>query len=143
MTESQIVYSGQIEDEFTGWDGETLFTMTDGTHWIQDRYNYWYHYAYRPQVVIERVDGGLYLRLDGRTERVAVRQIDVIESTIRGEFRGWDGQSEYTLTNGQTWRQKAYHYTYKYAYRPRAIVYNPGGGHIMVVKGTKARVRRV
>jgi hypothetical protein len=66
----------------------------------------------------------------------------VVDSRIDGDFNGWDGETENTLTNGQTWKQAAYKYTYKSAYRPSALVYRGGSGYIMEVKGTRATVRR-
>jgi hypothetical protein len=37
-----------VEDEWSGWDGDTVVRLTDGSVWRQDEY----HYAYRPKVHI-------------------------------------------------------------------------------------------
>lgn len=85
-----------------------------------------------------------YIQVDGQNEIVPVRQLDgVIKSRINGEFKGWEGETSYELTNGQIWQQSHYKYKYKYSHRPEVIIYNPGGGHIMKVAGTSAKVRRV
>ena len=75
---------------------------------------------------------------------IPVRRLrDVVESQIDGEFSGWDGDTEYSLRNGQVWRQSTYMYTYKYAYMPEAIVYSSGDGFKMRVEGTTADVSQV
>jgi peptidoglycan hydrolase-like protein with peptidoglycan-binding domain len=60
---------------------------------------------------------------------------DVIESHIRGNFEGWEGETLFFLDNGQIWQQASYAYTYHYAYRPKVIIYKTGGGHKMSVEG--------
>ena len=40
----------QIEDEWNGWDGDTIVRLTDGSVWRQEEYHYEYRYAYRPSV---------------------------------------------------------------------------------------------
>ncbi|MDF1628712.1 MAG: hypothetical protein P1U78_02850 [Alcanivoracaceae bacterium] len=140
----EVIHSSQIDGEFEGFDDEVLFQLMDGTCWVQDEYNYWYHYAYCPQANILRGNGRLYIQVDGQNEIVPVRQIDgVIKSIINGEFKGWEGETSYELTNGQVWQQSHYKYKYKYSHRPEVLIYNPGGGHIMQVAGTSAKVRRV
>src|SRR3989344_2622108 len=46
-----------------------------------------------------------------------------IESSIDGEFNGWEGETIYKLINGQYWQQSAYHYHYHYAYSPKVLIY--------------------
>lgn len=140
MAEFKIVRRGQIEAEFTGWDGDTLFALTDGSHFIQAEYAYWYHYAYRPHVEILERGGRLYLRLAGTGRLIAVHRANVLaDSQIAGAFQGWSGDTEYTLTNGQRWRQSAYHYTYTYSYRPQAVVYEAPSGTVMAVSRERER----
>lgn len=144
MSDFKVVKKSQIDGEFEGFDDEVLFKLMDGTYWVQDEYKYWYYYAYCPGVLILQKGGRFYTQIDGQSEIVPVRQIGkVIESKIDGEFRGWNGEMVYKLLNGQVWQQCRYKYEYKYAYRPDALIYNPGGGHIMYVEGTSARVRRI
>jgi hypothetical protein len=144
MSGDRIVRSGQIVDEYTGFDGDTLFELTDGTFWLQDVYRYHYQYAYRPQIEIVEDGGRLYLRLAGQTERVAVRQItDVIRSRIDGTFSGWHGNSKYTLANGQTWEQRDSKSRTRTRTNPHVVVYRSGAGWMMKVADTTARVRRL
>lgn len=140
----EVTFSSQIDGEFEGFNDEVLFKLMNGTYWVQDEYKYWYHYAYCPQVNILRGNGRLYIQVDGQNEIVPVREITgVVESRINGEFKGWEGQTAYELQNGQVWQQSQYKYKYKYAHMPHVIIFNPGGGHVMQVAGTSAKVRRV
>lgn len=111
---------------------------------MQDDYKYWYYYSYRPKALILRSKGRLFIQIDGQSEIVAVREMSgIIESKIKGAFKGWKRDTVYELTNGQVWQQSHYKYQYKYAYRPDVLIYNPGGGYIMQVAGTSAKVKRI
>jgi hypothetical protein len=143
MSES-VVLRGQIDGEFEGFDDEKLFKLMDGSYWLQAEYKYWYHYEYMPRVEIVRASGALYLRIAGRTEQVRVEQLtSVIKSRIAGEFKGWEGESEYQLINGEIWKQAAYKYEYQYAYQPEVVIYQTSSGTVMDVEGCRANVRRV
>jgi hypothetical protein len=41
-----------VDGDWSGWDGDTVVRLTDGSVWHQDEYYYEYRYAYRPKVVI-------------------------------------------------------------------------------------------
>lgn len=140
--EGRIIYRGSIDCDFNGFDGDSVFKMSNGTYWIQDQYQYWYHYEYRPKAIITEEYGRYILTVAGRS--VYVKQLfDVVESSIDGEFRGWDGNSKYRLTNGQVWQQSEYKYEYMYSYRPEVMICNVNGSYIMFVEGTQATVKRI
>ncbi len=61
----------QIDGSWTGWSGDTIVQLTDGTVWRQDEYLYEYHYAYRPEVTIANGK----MQVDGMSEAVRVRQL--------------------------------------------------------------------
>jgi hypothetical protein len=140
----QVLWRGRVEGEFTGFDGEALFKLSNGTYWLQAEYKYWYYYSYCPEVELYRSQGGTLLRVVGQSELVAVVQLgNVIESQIAGTFEGWDGDSEYELTNGQVWRQDRYRYEYRYKYSPHVTIYDTPGGITMDVDGCRASVKRI
>ena len=140
----EIIRSSTIDGAFEGFNDQVLLKLIDGSYWVQDEYKYWYHYAYRPGAVILRGNGKFFIQVDGKSEIVPVREISgVIESKINDEFTGWEGETTYELNNGQVWKQSHYKYTYKYAYSPNVLIYNPGGGYIMQAAGTTAKVRRI
>ena len=79
-TESGINFNGQvietnIDGEFEGWEGETIFKMMNGSIWQQSSYDYTYHYAYMPAVIIYRKGGSYYMKVEGVDDEIQVRQI--------------------------------------------------------------------
>jgi hypothetical protein len=51
-----------------------------------------------------------------------------IESSISGDFHGWDGETIFKLDNGQIWQQAEYDYTYSYSYHPDVTIYETRAG---------------
>ena len=69
------VIDSQINGEFTGWDGDTVFRLMNGQIWQQASYSYTYYYAFMPKVLIFK-DGDTYqMQVEGVQERIAVRQL--------------------------------------------------------------------
>jgi hypothetical protein len=68
-----------------------------------------------------------------------------VESTISGEFSGWEGETIFKLDNGQIWEQAEYDYTYDYEYRPDVTIYQTSLGCRMKVEGVEETilVRRI
>jgi len=66
------VIESQIDGEFQGWDGETIFKLTNGQIWQQASYAYTYHYAYMPEVLIYRRSGAYVMRVEGVTGTIQV-----------------------------------------------------------------------
>jgi len=64
----------------------------------------------------------------------------VIESCIAGDFEGWDGETIFKLDNGQIWQQVSFAYTYRYAYRPKVLIYKSGGIYKMTVEGVTGSI---
>jgi len=141
----EIVKSTHINGDFEGFDDEVLFKLTDGTCWIQDEHErYWHHYAHCPQARILRKDGRFYIQVDEQDDIVPVREASTVRrSKIKGEFKGWNGKSAYELLNGEIWEQASNRYKYKYAYMPNVTIYETPSGMVMDVAGTRAKVRRV
>ena len=73
-TSGQVIES-QIEGTFNGWDGETVFKLTNGQIWQQSSYAYTYHYAYRPDVMIYRSGGGYKMKVDDVDDEISVRRL--------------------------------------------------------------------
>ncbi|MPZ68602.1 MAG: hypothetical protein GEU71_03640 [Actinobacteria bacterium] len=65
----------RIDGEFTGWDGDTIFQLTNGQIWQQVSYDYHYHYAYRPEVLIYRDGGQWQMVVEGVDRTITVRRI--------------------------------------------------------------------
>ena len=80
FTERGTSFTGQvietnIDGEFEGWDGETIFKMMNGSIWQQSSYAYTYHYAYMPDVIIYRKGGSYYMKVEDVDDEIQVRQI--------------------------------------------------------------------
>lgn len=65
----------RIEDEFEGWDGETIFKLANGQIWQQATYAYTYHYAYRPKVTIIKTHGAYKMKVDGVSGTIFVKRL--------------------------------------------------------------------
>jgi hypothetical protein len=52
-----FAYETRISGEFHGWDGDTVYELTDGTVIKESNYHYHYHYAYDPEVILYDCNG--------------------------------------------------------------------------------------
>jgi hypothetical protein len=57
-----------------------------------------------------------------------------VESTIAGDFNGWEGETLFKLDNGQIWEQADSDYNYFYSYRPDVTIYLTSSGCTMKVE---------
>ncbi|MGG4092075.1 hypothetical protein [Paenibacillus lautus] len=69
------VIESQIDDAFEGWSGDTKFKLANGQVWQQDEYNYMYHYAYRPNVIVYASQSGYRIKVDGVQQSIRVKRI--------------------------------------------------------------------
>ena len=89
-----------------------------------------------PEVKIYSNGNDYKLEIEGFEEPVICRKIkNVIESTIDGEFKGWEGSTIFKLSNGQVWQQSSYAYMYHYAYNPTVLIFESKDGIKMKVDG--------
>lgn len=70
----------------------------------------------------------------------SLKEQEVIQSQIDGEFNGWEGDTLVKLVNGQVWQQSEYWYHYHYAYMPKVTIIT-SGGYKMQVAGTPRAIR--
>jgi hypothetical protein len=69
------VIESQIDGAFHGWDGETIFKLTNGQIWQQSEYDYEYEYDYRPDVTIYKTAGGYKMQVKGMDKTIMVKRI--------------------------------------------------------------------
>lgn len=69
------VIESAIDGEFKGWDGSTIFKLTNGQIWEQSEYAYFYHYAYRPNVTIYESKDGIKMKVEDVDEVISVKQL--------------------------------------------------------------------
>jgi hypothetical protein len=60
---------------FSGWDGETIFKLTNGQIWQQAAYAYTYSYKFRPKVLIFVLPGAHEMQVEGIDKRIRVVRI--------------------------------------------------------------------
>lgn len=126
----------QIDGDFDGWDGNTIIKLTNGEIWQQTEYFYEYTYSYMPNVVLSNSHMGYKMKVDGISKEIGVEKLNnVIESTINGDFNGWEGDTIVELINGQKWKQSTYTYSYSYSYSPEIIIFQSAFGYKMKVEG--------
>jgi hypothetical protein len=65
----------QIDGEFSGWEGETLFKLTNGQIWQQSSYDYTYSYAYMPEVLIFSSNGMCKMKVDDVSDSIYVQRL--------------------------------------------------------------------
>lgn len=58
-------YEGQIDGDFNGWDGETIYKLMDGHIIQQSLYYYYYYYTYSPRAIIYGSKGGYKIHVEG------------------------------------------------------------------------------
>ena len=90
-----------------------------------------------PEILIYLSGGNYKMHVENfEGDDVNVEQIfNVIESQIEGDFEGWEGETIYSLINGQIWQQSDYYYHYHYAFQPKVFIYKSGIGYKMRVEG--------
>lgn len=71
---SPDIIESQIEDDFEGWEGETIVKLINGQIWQQSEYYYHYHYAFMPKVIIFR-SGGFKMKVEGIEKSVGVERL--------------------------------------------------------------------
>ena len=69
------VYESRIDGEFNGWEGETIFKLQNGQIWQQSEYNYNYHYAFSPEVLVYRSGGGYKMKVNGVEKVIGVNRL--------------------------------------------------------------------
>ena len=60
-----------VDGAWSGWAGDTIVQLTDGSVWRQHEYYYEYQYAYRPKVDI--ANGKMHV--NGMNRAVRVRRL--------------------------------------------------------------------
>ena len=65
----------RIDGDFEGWDGDTIFKLTNGQIWQQVSYNYTYHYAFMPNVLIYSTTGRYKMKVDGVQQTIYVKRL--------------------------------------------------------------------
>jgi len=69
------VIESEIDGDFNGWDGETIFKLSNGQIWQQAEYDYEYEYAYDPKVTIFKTSSGYKMKVEGMDDTIVVKRL--------------------------------------------------------------------
>jgi len=72
---TESVIETQIDGDFEGWTGETIFKLMNGQIWQQDEYAYEYDYAFMPDVTIYKTSSGWKMKVEGVSDEIGVKRI--------------------------------------------------------------------
>lgn len=72
---SPATIESKIDGNFEGWNGETIFRLTNGQIWQQTEFGFNYHFAFMPRVLIFRSGNGFKMQVDGVNKAIGVVQI--------------------------------------------------------------------
>jgi hypothetical protein len=72
---ASAVIESQIDGDFNGWEGETIFKLRNGQIWQQSSYAYTYHYAYAPKVLIYKSGASYKMKVDGVDREISVKRL--------------------------------------------------------------------
>jgi len=70
-----LVTESRIEGNFNGWNGDTIYELTNGQKWKQARYQYKYSYKFRPIAKIWKEGSRYYMEVDNSGDFVEVIRI--------------------------------------------------------------------
>ena len=88
-----------------------------------------------PDVTILKNGKSYKLVIEDFDEPVFCEKLDLVtNSSIDGEFEGWDGETTMILSNGEVWKQYEYEYDYSYSYNPEVWVLTDGYSYFMKVE---------
>lgn len=59
------VVKSKINGDYNGWDGETIYELTNGQVWQQSSYSYEYSYSYMPEVIIYNTGSSYKMQVEG------------------------------------------------------------------------------
>lgn len=61
----------RVDGTWSGWSGDTIVPLENGTVWQQVNYHYCYRYKYRPRVEVR----GSMMQVEGMPRPIRVRRI--------------------------------------------------------------------
>ena len=74
-SDSFDIFESEIDGEFHGWSGNTLFALANGQIWQQSSNGLAHHHAYSPKVVIYRSGPAIKMHVRGVDHTICVRRI--------------------------------------------------------------------
>lgn len=128
-------------------NNDELFKLDNGMIG-EVKYEYEYMYEYYPAVIVCPSKNKMIVKNKNLTIKIINmpttknkgESSNIIESSMDGDFNGWEGETIFKLSNGQIWQQSSYAYTYHYAYSPKVLIIKSGNLYKMQVEGVSSSI---
>jgi hypothetical protein len=65
----------QIDGDFNGWEGDTIYKLMNGQVWQQSSYTYSYSYSFMPRVMVYQKNGVFFMKVNGSNESIQVTRL--------------------------------------------------------------------
>ena len=139
MKKKKMIFRGRLLGDLKGFEDNTVFTLEDGSWWLQvDGFSRQAEAA-APEAEIWQDSTGYFLRI--LDSQVRVRPLaNAFRDRIDGDFTGWEDGRQYKLACGRMFRQACFGFEYAYAESPEAVVADLDGVTMMFVCGTAMEV---
>lgn len=128
------IYKGQYRNNKRNGKGQISFSDGTSTSGV------WRNGKAVSGNVMKLINKPVYQRPQRPRYTNTVPSGGVVESTIDGDFEGWEGETIFKLMNGQIWQQSQYSYTYHYAFMPKVVIYPSNGRFKMKVDGVNSTI---
>lgn len=143
---------GRIDGAFNGFNFGAVFKLIpnndkNDTYWMQEEHKTTsLGWKLCPSASILQKEDKFFIKIENISEVVAVKEVLVLKKNkIYGHFSGWNGNSTYTMINGEIWRQRGElnecTYEEKYANEPKIVIFDSSLGPMMYVEGTSTAVQ--
>lgn len=71
----KLIYEGNIRGAFSGWQGNSIYELNNGSIWKQKYYSYSYQYSYQPKVKVYLENGRNMMEVAGFPNAVEVEKV--------------------------------------------------------------------
>ena len=98
------LFSGQITDRFY-CDGKEIFRLSSNEYFIREDTHHLSIFSFYPNIQVYNIHGKLVLVFEESNTYTTIQLIKVVESNTIQPFNGFELNKEYSLSNGQIWKQ--------------------------------------
>ena len=107
MKKKTMIFRGRLLGDLKGFEDNTVFTLEDGSWWLQvDGFSRQAEAA-APEAELWQDGSGYFLRI--LDSQIRVRPLaNAFRDRIEGDFNGWEDGRQYKLACGRTFRQACF-----------------------------------
>ncbi len=144
----RIEYEDEIDGDFHGWDGNTIYKLENGDAWEQDDYTFLSSYSYKPRVTILCHLSDYYMQVDD-TEIVKVKKSIFADDDVvsNGEIKSSSSILEIgailSLGDGTYWHLTDFNYSYIYSGTEAKILKDDYGKYWLIADRERLEVEEI